>query len=84
MRTGAVRFDFAALIAEGRGVLFSDQDGLADFFERPAVLFQKFVHRETVCAAHGSSSQYSSGRSKVVWERSASVITQTLSPAVVR
>ena len=53
MRAGAVRFDFATLIAEGRSVFFGNQDGLTDFFEGSSVLFQKFIHREAVCAAHG-------------------------------
>ena len=84
VRAGAVRFDFASLSTEGWCVLVVDQDRFADFFESSAVLLEEFVHRDSVCAAHGFLAQYSSGRSKVVCERSASVMTQSLSPAVVR
>lgn len=83
MRTNSVRFDFTTFIAKGGCVFFGEEDGLADFFESSAVLFQELFPREAVHVPVHGRPQYSSGSKMVVWHLVASVMTHTLSPTLV-
>jgi len=50
----AVRLDFAAFITKRGRVFLTNQDGFANLFQCPAVLFEKLVHRQAVSVpAHG-------------------------------
>jgi hypothetical protein len=50
----AVRLDFAAFITKRGRVFLANQDGFANLFQRPPVLFEELVHRQAVSVpAHG-------------------------------
>jgi hypothetical protein len=46
--TGAVRLNFALLIAERESVFVTEDDGLGHLFKRPALLPQHFVEGDSV------------------------------------
>ena len=48
MGTGAVRLDFALLVAERESVFVAEDDGLGHLFKRPALFLQHLVEADTV------------------------------------